>query len=95
MKWTIWFGFPRDISTVLSQAKVSAVRRVSRPNNQLWPSGLISRPAGIGDGSHFGTSVFAEDVLLVGTSHDTDGAFWHRPQGLGPVEPALLAKDVR
>ena len=70
----------------------------SRPTGQSWPSGLISRPMGIADGSRSGTGVFTEVVLPVGAARGIAsgrgrGSGWARLHfnQTDPVEVELAA----
>ena len=59
-----WIGcFPRRSTTFSFEARISSVKTLSRPSGMYWPSGLISRPAGIVVGSHSGANVFKQVVM--------------------------------
>ncbi len=56
------YGFPGRTPTFSSRA-LRPAGLSSRPTGRLWPSGLISRSAGIVDGSRSTTVVFTEVVV--------------------------------
>ncbi len=77
--------------------QLRGVRTSSRPTGKSWPSGLISRPAGIADRSHSAACVFTEILMPVGAARGTAS---DRGRGFGwarlhvnqtdPVELALV-----
>ena len=69
-RWLTGYGFAGRSPTFSSRARRSAGSS-SRPTSRLWPSGLISRSAGIGEGSRSATGVFTEVVVHVGAARGT------------------------
>ncbi len=69
-RWLTRCGFSGWIPTCLSRAR-RPEEPLSHQIGRLWPSGLISRPAGIGDGSRSAIGAFAEVVVLVGAARGT------------------------
>ena len=65
-----WCGFPSRTSTCLSRAR-RPKEPLSHQIGRLWPSGLISRPAGIEGGSRSTTCAFAEVAVPAGAAHGT------------------------
>ena len=97
-KMSIWCGFPGRRTIFPLQAQAPAIRKLSRPTGMCWPSGLISRPAGIVVVSCSGTDVFKEVALPAGATLGTAsgvgrGSGWARldVNRVDPVDMALAA----
>jgi hypothetical protein len=93
-----WVWLPRGSAAFSFQVQVPAVRTLSRPTRQLWPSELISPPARISAVSPSTTVVFKEVVMPAGAARGTDrvrgrGSGWARldVNREDPVKMALAA----
>ncbi len=64
-RWLTGCGFPGRTPTCLSRARCPE-EPLSHQIGRLWPSGLISRPAGIEGGSRSAPGAFADVVVHVG-----------------------------
>ncbi len=91
-------GFLVGSTTLSFQVQVPAVRTLSRPTGQLWPSELISPPVRISARSPSTTNVFKEVVMPPGATRGTNrahgrGSGWARldVNREDPVEMALAA----